>query len=71
MDHVRGREAETEESQAQIDNHGPLAQRECASRETQGASDAGDDAETERKHDGQHHEGNGDLPEQRIVDVSG
>lgn len=71
VDNMRGREAKAEEGQTKIDDHGPLAQRECASREAQGTSDTGDDAETERKHDGQDHEGNGDLPEQRIMEVSG
>ena len=31
MDNVRDREAKAEKSQAKIDNHGPLAQRERAS----------------------------------------
>ena len=44
MDNVRGREAEAEEGQAEIDNHGPLAQGECTGREAQGTGDAGDDA---------------------------
>ena len=64
VDDMRGREAQAEESQTKIDDHGPLAQRECASGEAQGTSDAGDDAETERKHDGQDHERNRDLPKQ-------
>ena len=48
MYNVRGRQAKTEESQAKIDNHRPLAQGERTSREAYGTSDAGDYAETER-----------------------
>ena len=55
MNNMRCREAQAEESQAQVDNHGPLAQRECASGKAQGTGDTGDDAETEREHDGQDH----------------
>lgn len=63
VDNVRGGDAEAKKRQTKIDDHRPLAQRERASGEAQGASDAGDDAQTEREHDGQDHEGNGDLPE--------
>ena len=48
MDDVRGRQAKTEESQAKIDNHRPLAHGERTSREAQGTSESGDYAETER-----------------------
>ena len=71
VDHVRDREAEAKDRQSEIDNHGPLAQREGAGGEAQAAGDAGDDAEAEWEHDGQDHEGDGDLPEQGVVQVPG
>lgn len=71
MDNVRGGEAEAEEGHAEIDEHGPLAQRECAGRDAQGTGDARDDAQAEREHDGHDHEGDGDLPEERVVQVPG
>ena len=71
MNDVCGCEAEAEDGQAEVDNHGPLAQGECPGGEAQGASDAGDDAEAEREHDGQYHEGDSDFPEEGVVEVSG
>ena len=71
VDNVGGQDGQAEENQAKINQHGPLAQGEGAGREAQSPSDAGDDAETEREHDADDHEGDGNLPEQRVVEVSG
>ena len=70
MHDVGDDDGEAESDDAEVDDHGPLAEREGARGQRHAARDAGDDGQAEGQHDGEHHERDGDLPEGGVVEVA-